>query len=211
MFAIGLVVYLIFTSRRQSALTAVMASVFLLIGCASVLSVTIGNDAIMTSITQRLDTFSDLNSDRSANDREGVYTDGIQELLEAPFGRGLGVVGTSTKLTKTAWTTDFDSGILARLIELGIPGFILFAWSIIAVLSLLLHFWKISKRSKNPQMQDIMAMALAGVISLVALELSGDVTGLLLLILWIFPSLATHLGEPRRERPLKWKLQIQNG
>jgi putative inorganic carbon (hco3(-)) transporter len=195
MLATGALVYLVVAPRRIVLLAAVAASGALLAAGIIILPELTGNDRVSTLVGTRIATLADLNSDRSAQDRAGLYSRGTVDFGSAPMGRGLGVVGTSAKLGEARTTIDFDSGVLARLIELGFPGILLLAGAIAALAA---TFFGIATRPPAGGELDgrnIAASALALVAGILELELAGDVAVLLVLMLWLFAALAVRSGE----------------
>jgi putative inorganic carbon (HCO3(-)) transporter len=195
MFAIGLVVYLLVAPRRVVLLTAIGASGVLLAAVMAILPLFMGNDLVSTKIGDRVATLGDVGHDDSVADRAELYSYGAIGVGVAPMGRGLGVLGTSTKLNQEQVTTDFDSGVLGRLIELGIPGALMLAGSFA---SLALTFFGATRRPESGSEFDgrsIAASALALLAGLLFLETSGDVAGLLVLMLWLFAALAVRSSE----------------
>jgi hypothetical protein len=192
MFAVGTLVYLAFAPRRLTLLATLGSTAVLLAAAVAILPGLIGNDLVSTIVGDRIATLSDIGSDRSAADRSVVYTDGILEFENAPLGRGLGIVGTSTKLSVTQGTTDYDSGVLARLIELGLPGVLLLV-AAAASLASACYAGATSRAAATPiDGRSVAASGLGLIVALISLELSGDVAGLLVLMLWLFAALAVR-------------------
>ncbi len=194
LFASGLIVYLLLTPRRGTLLVSAAMSAALLSGLVVVLPAVVGNATVVTDLSDRLATFSDLGSDRSANDRQNLYDTGSQLIAEAPFGRGLGVVGTATKLSDAQTTTDFDSGVLARLVEMGVPGALLYVVALGILSWELFGIWRRAGGLKDARLQSIAAVALAVVLALGGAEISGDVNGLLLVPMWLIAGFALRNG-----------------
>jgi O-antigen ligase len=201
LFAFGTVVYLLLTPRRGALLATAGLSAALLAVLVVILPAAIGNDAVLTSLNDRFASFSDLDSDRSGKDRLNLYDTGVSLISETPFGHGLGVLGTATKLGDSAATTDFDSGVLARLVEMGIPGFMLFLVTLYVLAAAILRVWRQAGRSRDATLQSIAGMAFAVLISLLETELFGDISGLLILTLWLICGLTIRadsgVGSPR--------------
>jgi hypothetical protein len=196
MFIVGAVVYLAFTPRRLTLLVTVVSAAVLLIGAVTVLPGIVGNDLASTSISDRIATLTDLGNDRSASDRLGIYASGFLEFENAPAGRGLGTVGTATKLSRAETTIDFDSGVLARLIELGLPGALLLA-AAFAWLGAICYRAIVARPPRDAlEIRSIGASGLALLVALLTLELSGEVAGLLALMLWLFVAFAARYRSP---------------
>lgn len=204
LFASGAVVYLIFAPRRGALLVSAAFSTALLAGLVVLLPVVTGNAAVITNLSDRFATFSDLDSDQSANDRRNLYDTGAQLVTDRPFGSGLGVVGTATKLGEAEATTSFDSGFLSRLVEMGLPGATLLlaaygilGWAIFGV-------WKRAGSTQDYRLQSVASMALAVELALVGAHLSGDINGLLLLGMWLVAGLAVRTAPAARARALQF-------
>jgi hypothetical protein len=189
MFALGVAVYILLATNRGTVLAAVTACCIAVFGGSALMSSSPGSNQFMTHVAARLQTFNDLSGDRSANARLDVYAEGFGEFASEPLGRGLGTVGLATKLSAAERTIPFDSGILARMIEMGAPGalFLLaaFVTSFAALLSVWARAW-----SRDPALQNAAAVAIAMLLAIHACELSVDISGLLTLVLWLNVSLA---------------------
>lgn len=194
MFALGLCVYACFSPRPVVLVTMVGASAALLAAVMAVLPGVIGNDLIVTSINDRFGSFSSLESDDSAEQRQALVGDGLGQFFSAPLGRGLGITGTSTKLGEAGATSDFDSGFLARLIEMGVPGSLLYSSTFALMFFTLLRLWHSAKKHADTAMQGVTAMAIALELSLLSLLISGDLSGLPLLLLWLLVCMAVQGG-----------------
>jgi hypothetical protein len=198
-FAIGAILYFVLCARRTAVLSGFLGLAAL--ACMAILAIpTItGDDLALTRLAQRVDTLGDLSNDKSANDRQRVYMDGIQEFLGAPLGEGLGVVGTSTKLTSSrASTTNFDSGYLARLIELGIPGGILFYMA----LSIILWYgWRQRRYAidhGDVDGRNNASLTVACSVALLGWQASNDVySGIGSLLLWCLAGTSVGVEEER--------------
>jgi hypothetical protein len=95
----------------------------------------------------------------------------------------------ATKLGSAEQTTDFDSGILARMIEMGVPGTLLLLAALVASLGALLSGWS-AVFTHDAILQDRAAAMIAMLIALAGNELAGDISGLLALLFWLSLSLA---------------------
>lgn len=69
-------------------------------------------------VTERAQTFTNLEEDASANARLGIYARALKSYATTPLGTGLGAFGTSAKLSKGDVVT-FDSGVFDLLFSLG--------------------------------------------------------------------------------------------
>ena len=190
LFASGAVIYLALTPRRAALLVTAGFSAALLAVLIVVLPAIVGNDGVLKNLGDRFSSFSDLDQDRSGNERRNLYDTGLQLLWDAPFGHGLGVVGTATKLSDTAATTDFDSGVLARLVEMGLPGVALFSGALAMLTAATFRAWNCAGFERDVALQSVAGMALAVVLALVGSEIFGDVSGILILLLWLICGMA---------------------
>jgi hypothetical protein len=192
MFAAGALVYLGFAPRRLTLLATFGSTAVLLAAAVAILPGLIGNDLISTSVSDRIATLSDVGNDRSAEERAVVYAGGFLEFENAPLGRGLGTLGTATKLSDAAISIDFDSGVLARLIELGAPGALLLV-AALAWLASACYAGATSRAAPTPiDGRSVAASGLGLIVGLITLELAGEVAGLLVLLLWLFAALAVR-------------------
>ncbi len=189
MFALGLAVYVFFATRRGTLLAAVAICVMLILGGLAIVPSAAASDRFTSGFLARFQTLSELGDDRSANDRRNLYAEGLGEFEAAPLGRGLGVIGLATKLGDAGRTTDFDSGILARMIEMGTPGALLLLAAFVGCFGTLLSGWA-EARSREVGRQNAAAAAIAILAAIAANEFSGDVGGILALLLWLNVSLA---------------------
>ena len=196
MFAVGALVYLGFAPRRLTVLVTLASTAVLLAAAMAILPGLIGNDLVSTSVGDRIATLSDIGSDSSAADRTVVYAQGFLEFQDAPLGRGLGIVGTSTKLSDAQSSTDFDSGVLGRLIELGGPGAFLLVAAAVSLAAACYAGATSRAAATSSESRCVAASGLAVIVGLVSLELSGEVAGLLVLMLWLSAALAVRSCAP---------------
>jgi putative inorganic carbon (HCO3(-)) transporter len=202
MFAVGALTFLIFT-RRRSNLVATLGIVAAQIAIvAAVLSVT-GGDDVVTSLSNRFATLSDVQSDGSVQSRQGIYDFGPKIILAAPFGQGLGILGASTNLGSAGETTDFDSGVLARAFEMGLPGVTLYIISLAVLLFSAVQLWSRARLNRDEMLQSIAAMAIGINVSLAFAQVSLDVNGLMLIVMWTIESLAIRALAPEANRSLR--------
>jgi hypothetical protein len=195
MLAVGFAVYLAVARGRSALIASVAVLALLTISSVGVVTFYSGSTHALENISDRFNSMQDLSSDVSIIDRQRLYERRIGDLESAPMGQGLGLFGTATKLSDSARTTDLDSGILGRLIEMGIPGALAMAASLalISMTSLLL-LYEARKRGDERTCRT-MGLALATVTSILILEISMDATGLVFLYLWLFAALALR-AEP---------------
>ncbi len=175
--ALGTVIYtLCSTQRRQLiGLGSVFAAVILGVGLA--LPAVFGTDSGATNrLTSRLGTFGNVQHDSSTVQREQESADALHEVQDEPLGQGLGVIGTSARLTTSAQTNTLDNGYLSRWLEMGAVGFPSYLVAIFAALFFTLQRWASARRSGAPAEEiDLLATAIAAQVALIGDELSGDV------------------------------------
>ncbi len=201
MLVLALLVYFAISRRRATLVASVGALVLIFVASLGIVTFYSGSTHVLDTITDRLDTFQDPSHDISVIDREKLYENGLGDLFLAPLGQGLGIYGTATKLSNSSRTTDLDSGILGRFIEMGFPGALMMAASLgfIALTSLLL----ISEARKRGDERAcaMMAVVIATEASFLVLEISLDATGLMFLYLWILAALALRAERVRTRYP----------
>jgi hypothetical protein len=180
MFMLGAALYLVGTGKLQRlvAIGAVFAAAFVLVPAL------LPDNPITVNISDRLGTLTDLGHDESVSDRQDLYDQSVKEVLSTPAGMGLGLTGIATKLGND---TDYiDSGVLARLMEMGVFGAGLMAAALIMTIS---FSWKMYTRARSVRADQIVNTALVSLAmqwSLILLELSGDAHGGLLgLMMWL--------------------------
>ena len=184
-FASGASIYVLLAPRRGMLLAAIGACAGLLCGAIVMLPALTGNEDVITMLQNRMTSFADLESDRSGNERRELYDTAVARIAAAPLGEGLGVVGTATKLAASAATTDVDSGMLARVFEMGIPGALLIFTTLGLLVVSMFGQWLRAMRLGDTRLQSIDGVALAALVSLAGSEIFTDVAGLPLLTLWL--------------------------
>jgi putative inorganic carbon (HCO3(-)) transporter len=192
MFAIGAGVYLLFTPRRRILLATFAFTAVLFAGLVVALPAAVGNDSLLTSLTNRLNTLSDLDNDTSGRQRANLYGEAGELISVAPFGRGLGVLGTSTKLSNAETTTDFDSGILARAVEMGIPGVTLYILPLLLLVGATFRVWNDGRKHNDRLAQSFAAMAVGLEVAFAGQQLAGEANGVMFLLLWLVMCLAVR-------------------
>jgi putative inorganic carbon (HCO3(-)) transporter len=200
MVALGIVIYLMLSPRRAVALGSIGLIAAMVTGLAIVLPAAIGNTQALTSLSTRFSTFSDLENDQSRQDRQGLYEAGPRMIADAPFGMGLGVIGGSTKLSAKGATTDFDSGFLARAVEMGLPGFVLYVVPLLILLSASFRLWTQARASNDGLLQSVAGMAVAVEFSFAYFLLAHDVTGVGALEFWLIECIAIRALSPSAKR-----------
>jgi putative inorganic carbon (HCO3(-)) transporter len=190
MFAFGLLIYIVLTPRRGMLLVTASISTAMVLGLVVALPEVIGNDAVLTSLSNRMASLSDLDRDRSENDRRQLYASSMAMMSEAPLGEGLGVFGTATKLSSPPTESYIDSGFIARFVEMGVPGAALFLATLAVLATALFRTWQQARRSSDILLQGIAGIALTSLSSLFWLQLSGEVSGLPMFTLWLICGIA---------------------
>lgn len=175
--AVGAVVYLVLSPKRGPALgaLAVLSLVTIIAGLNA--STLLGSQDVTSQLLTRLNSFSDVDSDDSLNDRKRESAAALQEGLSEPLGQGLGTVGTATKLSDSGSSSDqltLDNGYLSRFVEMGIAGLIGYLFTLGAGLLLAARALARAASLKDAAWQQIAVTALAVQLALVGLDLSGD-------------------------------------
>lgn len=116
--AVGMIIFRLRSKHRARMITILVVGAILVAP-----ALTFG--PVAASINARVETFSSLEDDGSANARIELYRTASRTVATDPIGQGLGALGKAAKLS-TGNTVSFDSGILAIPITLGWPGTILF-------------------------------------------------------------------------------------
>ncbi|NUN66043.1 O-antigen ligase domain-containing protein [Pseudanabaena biceps] len=124
-----------------------------------------------STITNRLETLSDINNDGSFKERKVLYGLLIDDALQSYIGRGIGVGG------------GYDSAILVLLFDLGWIGSVPYAGSLI---SLLILIFKSPKKTKDIFASIVHAIILQSIFYLFAGASMKGASGMLL---WSFLSL----------------------
>jgi putative inorganic carbon (HCO3(-)) transporter len=200
MVALGLVTYLIVSPRRNRLIVPLGVTATLVAGLTFVLPLAIGNPEMLNSLSTRFATFSNLENDQSRQDRQGIYEAGPEMIQSAPFGQGLGVLGASTRLAAKGETTDFDSGLLGRAVEMGLPGAVLYAIPLLLLFGGSLRVWAQAGATSDKMLQSVAGMALGVQVAFAYLLLAHDVTGVCSVLFWIIECLAIRelLTNPTR-------------
>jgi putative inorganic carbon (HCO3(-)) transporter len=191
-FAAGAVIYTLLAPSRGVIVATASLCAALVAGAVLILPAATGNGDVVAVLQSRLTTFSDLENDRSGNERRELYASALGRIAQAPLGEGLGVVGTSTKLGSAAVTTDVDSGLLGRLFEMGLPGAALFLTTLGVLVAAAGRVWQSAQRAQDAAVQGIAAVAIAAIVSHLGSEIFTDLAGLPLLALWLICALAAR-------------------
>lgn len=137
-----------------------------------------------------------ISSDKSFQERSTLLPQFEQAITATPFGTGVGSTGLSSRLTNTGPSQNdvetIDNGYLARLIETGLPGFVLFA------VSVALGLRRAVGAAAKDQLTPIQRTSLGIVILFLLTDLGGPTSASLGgLIFWI--ALGTLLKPSGRE------------
>ena len=189
----GLVVYAIMTPLRArfftaAAIAAAAMIVFL------VIAPLVGATGVSDALGARLATFTNLSNDVSAQSRAEQIRGALPSAIETPLGTGLGVLGTAAKLnSELAQTHDFDSGVVARFMEMGYIGFLGYLLALLAGLALTCTTWWRAMALGKRDIAQIAAIATALQFAVFVMDLGGDAhlafTGV---SFWIALGLALH-------------------
>ncbi len=201
MFAIGTAFYLVLSPGRAKVLVTFSIAAAMIVGIVAVLPAVIGNDTMLTSLITRFSTLQNLDEDESRQERQALYSYAPQIILGAPFGAGLGIVGGATRLGSSGTTTDFDSGWLARSLEMGLPGLALYIVPQVLLFGTAFQVWLRGRSEKDTVMQSVAAIAAAHFAAFVLLEFAHDANGLPTMAFWLIESLslsAFHRGTAGR-------------
>jgi putative inorganic carbon (hco3(-)) transporter len=187
-------VYLIFSASPFRTLSTAFAHGIALVAIFSIAAPLLSAEAGQNSVAQRLQSFSMLSSDNSADSRLATGSELIAEATEYPLGEGLGIYGDATQLTSTSGAIrQLDNGILARLLEMGFVGFAGYAATLIFALGFIVARWSAARNSGDRTTRDIMATLLAVQTLLLVLDFSVDShLGLTGLLFWITIGIGLH-------------------
>lgn len=174
--AVGTTVYILLAPQRRPVLMSLggVAAVFTLAGAILLGLVGPSNAEIaMTSISSRLQTFGALQSDNSTQARQAETAGALHEGLAEPLGQGIGVVGTSAKLSGGE-TNTLDNGYAARFIEMGVVGFSLYLIALVIALVATFTAYRRYVRGGNLTGGNLAALACTIQVVLLVVEISSD-------------------------------------
>ena len=161
--------------------TRLLGTLFLLV-LVAVPVFTVGPVAELLS--KRLQSFTDLESDTSFNERLELYTSLPEFTAGNPLGRGLGSTGVASSLSaQKATLQNLDSGIIAVLYSFGILGTLYFVGGAAAIFAAVLRR---GLRSRDVTDASYVGITVAAVSQLAFGNAWGGVSGMLL---WVFPCL----------------------
>jgi putative inorganic carbon (HCO3(-)) transporter len=173
----GLVVYFIFSEQRITLIKTLVFAVAALGVTTIVLQNTPGFDKPIATLGQRLNTLGDVEHDVSAIDRENQIRIGGDMTQQNPIGYGLGIFGMAASINSYDGTNALiDHGYLARILELGWPGFAgylapFFGAAALCCMSLLESFQRVRRPSLRT---DHLALAAGSLASMLILNGFGD-------------------------------------
>ncbi len=199
-YAVFLLVYFVLSPRRFYAMRAAALIAVLAVGMTLSLSAITGSTAATQNVIDRFSTLGNAGNDESAIDRQSQYAAAMADFAEAPIGQGLGLVNTANKLTNAGQSGNgLDSGIFARLLEMGAIGGTLFFVGLVVPIGSGLAGWSSATRARDVEAATTLAMAIGILVALLSLELSGDagraLTGM---YTWIFAAYVTRQVAAKR-------------
>ncbi len=153
-------------------------------------------------LSQRLQSFTDLQSDVSFNERLELYASLPEFTAGNPLGRGLGSTGVASSLSAQKTTLqNLDSGIIAVLYTFGILGTLYFVGGALAIFGAALRQ---GLRSSSVADASYIGITVAAVTQLAFGNAWGGISGM---ILWVFPCLylaasyQARVGQPSKAQP----------
>ncbi len=199
-YAVSLAVYFVLSPRRVAAMRAAGLMAALAIVMTLSLSALTGSTAATQSVVNRFSTLGDVGNDVSARDRQNQYAGAIADFEEVPVGQGLGLISNAGKLGNTGQAGDLlDSGIFARLLEMGAIGGALFYIGLFIPLGTSLAGWMAASRSGDKDAATSLAMAVGVLVASLSLQISGDTgRGLTGMFTWIVCAYVTRRVAIRR-------------
>ena len=208
---IGSSCYLLLAIHRTRIVQAIALIAFALLGSVWLISSNVREaSSTISSLSDRFSTLSALDEDKSASERKSETAEALSESFDQPLGLGLGVLGTAAKLGTEGNTVVLDNGYLARLVELGFPGFLFFGISVATALIFSLKAHGIARRTKDAAAIDIIASLIGIQITFLFFQIATDtyvsVTGM---CFWASVALASRycgvfsLAERSPSGPLK--------
>jgi len=174
--AVGTVVYVALAPQRRPVLSSLgaVAAVFTLSG--AILLGMVGGvnaDRVVTSISNRLQTFQTLQSDNSAQARQAETAGAVRQGFDEPLGQGIGVTGTSAKLSGGE-TNSLDNGYAARFVEMGAVGFSLYLIALAIALIATFTAYRRYVRGGNLAAGNLAALACSVQVVLLVAEIASD-------------------------------------
>jgi len=193
-YAVALLVYFVLSPRRVAAMRAAVLMAVLAVGITLSLSAITGSTSATQSVVNRFSTFGDVGGDASSRDRQEQYASALAEFEQIPIGQGLGLISTAGKLgTSGAPGLLLDSGLFARLLEMGAIGGALFYIGLFIPLGCAIVEWLSAMQRRNVDSAASFAMIIGMLIAMLGLQLSGDnARALVGIFTWIFCAYAAR-------------------
>ena len=182
-FVVALLVYAATAGVRRPTRVVVIVAVLVAAGIA-----TSGSNSTSAAFVARLTTLGALEQDGSANARLGTANVVAPQILEQPFGEGLGQAGLAKRLTGTdpGATQYLDNGYLALALQVGLIGLLLILAAAAWAVSLAARAAKLARGSPTTSL--CLAILLFGVV----FHLSGDALyGVVGAVFWYVAGFAT--------------------
>jgi hypothetical protein len=171
---IGVVVYVVLSPGRLKNLTLLGGVAILFAVLLANVSTLLGSSQAGNDISARLDTFSNLDSDVSYNERARYWGEPLIAAATQPLGQGLGTIGTAAKLGDKGTTLDFDNGYIARFTEMGYFGTACYAFVIIGGTVLALRRHRQFAKAREIDLASIAAAVTAIQFAWLMLDVSSD-------------------------------------
>jgi hypothetical protein len=118
-FTIGMTVLFAYAPGKRK-LSMLLAVVAFAIGISSLISAHVLPSFIQVQIDDRLNTFSNLGQDQSADDRLNTYGTFYERIVESPFGEGFGANASTATASVQKNLPPLDSGILEAALTFGV-------------------------------------------------------------------------------------------
>lgn len=184
--AVGIIIYFLFSSN-VSRWKMVGTVATLVVTVILIIPIVPGSQ----EVSNRLDTFSNLNEDHSTNVRLLIFVNSIPEIIKNPVGAGMGSIGLSTSLNggqSAAGLSSVDNGYIGVFLVFGLFGGIMFFRAIV------LHWREISKEIQSNSFR---VLGLTSIIFLlVSFMFGGELTSINAVIYWLFAGLVIQKEIP---------------
>lgn len=171
---IGVVVYVVLSPGRVKNLTLLAGVAVIFAVLLANVSTLLGSSQAGNDISTRLDTFSNLDSDVSYNERARYWGEPLIAAAANPLGDGLGVMGTAAKLGDSGSTKDFDNGYIARFTEMGYFGSACYAFVLVGGVVLALRRHRQFGKAGEADLASIAAAVAAIQVAWLMLDVSSD-------------------------------------
>jgi O-antigen ligase len=178
---VGTILFTILSPQRIRAVRS-LGTVFAVFAALAIGFFTfVPSDGVFQTLTDRVNTLSDISDDASAKDRAETSRVAFEAALGHPLGQGLGLTGSSGALAGSASAlTDIpvgpiDNGFVSRFLEMGAPGFAAFLAAILMALALTYRALRVHLAERDRAAATVAAAAFATQAALFLTSLSGDV------------------------------------